>query len=342
LEIKSREFSDLAQRLRPELVISGDRIIAGDMQLSAATVNALLRLDTDPNWVREVWEFFADSLHVVVDSVRPQVSIVVIPLPPSISQLLKQRDVIKTIGLPNGVNVKVGDAFVELSGIDPGRLAQADSVVKSLMTLPLVQARLPSGTAGMVVGRKHEKRMRLESMPGVRWVCVDGDVVTVVGDSERALNATLADIRKVTDRTTGELIVPSHMRGAFFGKDDQHRRSLMESTGCQANNPGKGERWVLEGPTPAAVDQFIRSAISQGRAKTGRVIETRQLTILDRSEANAPKSTTSISSQATTPKNGRQNVLSGPPVQPDSPFVAIILVVIAALMVIALAKWLLF
>jgi hypothetical protein len=145
LEIKSKELSDLAESFRPELVISGEQILAGDKQLSIDTVNALLRLDSDPNWVREVWEFFADSMHVVVDSVRPKVAIVVIPLPSSISQLLKQRrsDVIKAVGVPNGVSVKATDNVVELSGIDQERLAQAASAMGSLIAFPRVQARLP-------------------------------------------------------------------------------------------------------------------------------------------------------------------------------------------------------
>jgi hypothetical protein len=140
----------------------------------------------------------------------------------------------------------------------------------------------------MVVGKKHENRMRLESMPGIRWVCMDDDVVIVVGDSEPALSATLADIRKVTDRTTGELIVPLQKKRLFIGTGRQNINSSTARTGCRADNPGNDERWILEGKTRPAVEEFIRSAISLGRATSGRVTGNQQLTILDRSEGSPP------------------------------------------------------
>jgi HrpA-like RNA helicase/ribosomal protein L6P/L9E len=343
LRVDSKELLEVVERLPSKLTIAGDRIRAGDVHLSIEVVQSLLKLDTDAKWTREVWEFFVDSMHTVVQSIRPQVATVEVPIAPSIDLLLKQRksDVIKAIGVPNGVTVSVRNAVVELAGIDQERLAQAESALRKLMAEPRTQARLSPGTARMVVGKEHKNRLRLESMPGVRWVCVDNDSVTIVGDTERAVNAVVADIRNITDSATGELIVPSHKKGLFIGTGGQNIRSLSESTGCRADNPGKGERWVIEGPTQAAIERFIRSAVSSGRATSGRVTGIQQLTILENNGRATSRQGTATGSKQAAPRTPHRPDTSNGNTTPqaNSSSNVAALLILAALAVVGIIVW---
>ena len=64
-------------------------------------------------------------------------------------------------------------------------------------------------------------------------------------------------------------------------------KRLKESTGCYANNPDKGAKWIVSGPNEIAVSEFMRLAC-QIVGGTTRIVESRQLRVLEKS-AEGPK-----------------------------------------------------
>ncbi|MGO8967058.1 MAG: KH domain-containing protein [Mycobacterium sp.] len=312
----SAEYSkaaDFAAEWSDYFIIRDRRIRASDRAIPRNVINGLLLLDHSDRWTREVWEFYEDNLHVVVEEVRPQLSRVRLAAAPSIIALLGQRktDILGGFDITLAVTIDKAANEIEVSGPDSTAVDAAIEVIRSLADLPRVCADLPAGTAGMVIGKEQRNRKRLEARTNVRWLSIAGDRLIVVGNSANAVLETIKDIRQTVDLATGELFVPASVVGRFIGTGGKNIRALCDSTGCRANNGNSGEIWRIEGPTRAAVEQFIRLSGGAALGSTGRVVSAQKLNIIeDTTKKSQVSQVGARSSASNTPRSGQER--SGP------------------------------
>ena len=257
-------------------------ICAANVSLDLIRQLAMLKATMD--WRLDVWRFYAGSLHMAVRAVRPETLRKEVACPSAIVSLVQERK--RDLQQKYGATFRVDGTAVEILGYDAAVNDNVAAHLAKVAALPRVVAKLPANTGGLVVGKSHENRKRLEGLPGVTWVWVDGDIVGIIAESSRAIDAAISDIRSSVESSTGELRVPPGKNGYLIGTKGATIKRLRTSTGCRASNPDKGQIWLIEGPSASAVEEFIRQATSIAGG-SGVVIASKELKIIEDTRPSA-------------------------------------------------------
>jgi len=261
--------------------VNGDRIDLLEADVAPEVMRELQELDTSKEWRGSVSDLYTSSFRRSVRAVRPRLVRTSVTCQPAIVSLLRERrrDIQERYGVVMQTPSDSANTIEIASPYAPAT-EEAATALRELDGLPRVFAVLPPNTAGRVLGKEHAHRRQLEAQGGVRWVWVDGDRVGVIGDSDRAVEHAVQAIRAAVESATGELVVPPGKNGLLIGTKGATIKRLKDSTGCQAHNPNKGERWIIDGPTETAVREFMRLA-TQIVGGTSRSVSSRQLRIVE-------------------------------------------------------------
>lgn len=261
LALQGAERADaLAERHPNVFKVNRERAVICTASAPLDLMHQLALLKGTEDWPLDVWRFYAGSLRMAVKAVRPKTLRKQVACPSAIASLVQERK--RDLQQRYSATFRVDGTAVEVAGYDAAANDAAAAHLAKLGALPRVVARLPANTGGRVVGKSHENRKRLEALPGVSWVWVDGDVVGIIAESSRAIDAVISDIRGAVESATGELRVPPGKNGYLIGTKGVTIDRLRTSTGCRATNPDKGQLWIIEGPRASAVQEFIRQATS--------------------------------------------------------------------------------
>ena len=283
---------------------SGDAIRFLKNDVARTLVRSLAECSSSLRWSRDVWESYAGGFHRTVRAARPVPAKRRVSLPPAIFSLVRERR--REFQDLCGGTLRVDHAGTEIE-IVASDAASADTAAASMaaiVELPRAFARVPSGAMGRVVGKEHTNRKALENRPGIRWVWTDENDLGVVGDTPQAVSRVMEEIRALVDSATGELIVPSGKNGYLIGTKGATVDRIKKATGCQAWNKDRGQLWVIEGPSVAAVEDFIRQA-NQIVGGSGRITATRQLEVTENT--------------AIKPRSIRTKPVATPPTMPRPP-----------------------
>ncbi len=271
-----------------------------------SVIKQLAAAKTAKRWSKAVWRFYEESLRLSVKMVRAKPIRREAPSAPALLSLIRERR--KEVQDRYGLSVRLNKDGLSVEDYDARVVNESVAKLEGLSALPRVVARLPANTAGRVIGTGGSNRKRLEALPGVSWVWVEGDTVGIIADSPTALESALRDIRGSVESATGELRVPAGKNGYLIGTKGATIERLRSSTGCRAANPDKGSLWVIEGPTASAVQDFIgqATAIVGG---SGSVTSTKQLAVVEdtrqavRGSARAAASPLSVPKQSSGSKS---------------------------------------
>jgi HrpA-like RNA helicase len=269
------------------LVVNGNEIEMDDGNVSPAVIRELQGFDKSTQWRRRLWELYTTGLRLSVRTIRPQVARARVTLQPTIVSLLRERQ--RDIQDQYSVVLREANtpSAIEVASPQAATAEEAVKALKDLNSRPRIVATLPPNTAGLVLGKEHANRKRLEARDGVLWVWIDGDKVGVVGQTDYAVQQTIADIRATVETVSGQLIVPSGKNGLLIGKNGATIQRLKTSTGCQARNINRGETWTVDGPTKIAVETFMQMA-KQIVGGTSRIISSRELRIVENTMQGGP------------------------------------------------------
>lgn len=242
------------------LELSGNIVQVTRADLPLDVIHGLARLNNAENWRQEVWDFYTDSLHYFVRYVRSQKVSRRIDIPPHIISLLRERK--REMQEHFGVNIRIENSSnqVEITSLNEVEVEKAKELFHIFLELPRITGVLPPDTVGMVLGKEHRNKKRLEELAGIHWVWVVGNRVSVIGASAKAANNAVRDIRRTAESATGYLTVPSGKQRFLIGTKGVRIKQLCESSGCRANKVGDGATWQLEGPTKGSVKKFIQLA----------------------------------------------------------------------------------
>jgi hypothetical protein len=230
--------------------------------VSPELMRQLAAISPSNQWQHAVWRFYADSLRYSVKSVHPRSIIKVLECPASIISLARVR----TTHLKRffGVDFKVDTGTVSIIGLDPATVDKAAVGFQALAIKPRLIAKLPSGKAGLVIGREHKNLIRLESLPGMQWVWVEGETIGMVAESDSALNVAVRDVRNSVESEIAKLNVPQDKRGLLIGKEAATINQIKQSSGClnvKFPDRDRGEsHFIIECPNEYALQSFIQLA----------------------------------------------------------------------------------
>ena len=243
-------------------------------------MKALLGIQSGDGWTRNVWLFFLDSHHMRITAVRRIRERRQISVAEGSRKLVAQNKA--RIGQRHDVSISVDarTGAVEVTGTDASSVQLAAEELERLAASPHIVARLPRGSVGKLIGKGGSVIKRLQARSGILLVEVDDDVVTVFGETDSDVAHLLEEICALVDTVRGEMTVPPGKNGYIIGKGGNTISSLRQATGCQLDNPGKGNRWVIEGPTEDAVMRLIDLAKGHAWGTTGRVVEADSVTVL--------------------------------------------------------------
>ena len=280
IEGQNKKLAAFVKRCDDILHVNGDKIEMGNGNLSPTVIRGLQACDSSPQWRNSVWEFYTASLRYSVGAIRPQVARTYVTCFPHIMSLLRERQ--RDIQDLYGVVLREGNtpSAIEVTSPQDAAADEAAKALKELNDRPRIVAILPSNTAGLVLGKEHANRRRLETREGVLWVWVDGDKVGVVGETDYAVLQTIVDIRATVETASGQLKVPAGKNGLLIGKNGATIQRLQNSTGCQARNLNRSETWTVVGPTKADVETFLQMA-RQIVGGTSRIINSDELRIVE-------------------------------------------------------------
>lgn len=269
-------------------------------------IRQLASMQSGKTWDREVWLLYASSLRLRVGAVRAKAFRHQLALPTVLAPLLRERRL--EMQERFGVNLRVQEAALVVSGYDEAVAQRAMEQMSALSLLPRVIAKLPPGSAHRVLGKEKQNRKRLESLPGVEWVWVEDDSVGIIGNTASAVDHVLREIRDTAESASGQLTVSPGKNGLLIGRQGNTIQAIKALTGCRANNPGKGAVWMIEGPNAGAVREFIRRATSIAGGY-GSVTVSKEVTITEDSRVRVvppkPPRSAPESTQVTAPSGAR-------------------------------------
>ncbi len=251
----------------------------GWLEMSSApadisAVLAMLSLDDSVEWERKVVWLYEDNLHLEAALIGPAGD-------PSLAEIastlpgflggLKRRATAGVIPAP--VAPETSDP---MTMVDDSAVPQAPVAAK----VRRIVARLPVGRAALVEGADGAAIAELRAGPEVLAVTLQDDIVTVLGQSGRAVRSAIDEVHRLILPAKGRLLMPPGSAKRLIGIDGTTLRALRVRTGCNAYDPGDGEMWVVEGPSHAAVKEFIRLAGEQVPGIVGRVTDMEDLEVL--------------------------------------------------------------
>lgn len=240
----------------------------------------LERIHDSGEWRNLVWSLYKSRWHLSVKSVRVGFESVTVQCPEALVSLLVERKADWEEKLGVIIRPDRSDGSVTLGDPYKDRVDTAAAEIRAVAALPRFWAGLPPDSAGRVIGKGQSHRLRLEGQPGIRWVWVEDDHVGVIGDNVDAVRRAIRSIREVAESARGEFTSPPSKIGLLIGPKGSGIKALQDATGCRAWNPDRGARFVVEGPSRAAVEHFIRLA-SQRVGGGGRVLEAKELRVFE-------------------------------------------------------------
>lgn len=251
----SEELERFVKRSGGRLKNSNNRVVAlRPVDLPLARM--LLKLDKSEEWTEAVSALFEGSQYV-----RAAVA-----LPPIRKASVQSSDICHSL-ISNlriefeqrfEVRAKVGaSGAIELQTQNDEALKQATSALEKLGQSAYVKARIPSGTAGLVIGPKHRDRLALQARKGIDWVWIDNDILYVVGDSLTNVKAVMVLVREKVSKVSAVVSLPSGRIGLFIGPNKgENIREAIQLSGCRANQIGKSPDYRVTGPTVASIEMF--------------------------------------------------------------------------------------
>jgi hypothetical protein len=253
------ELHRFAERNRDTFVVDHGWFGLGPSPPQIPAILALLALSDSSVWEREVVWMYEDNLHLEVAMAGPRGS------------ALMARAATDAPGflLPAPVRTTSSED-VEVESREPAT------------ELPRMVAWLPPGAPQRVMGPDGAAIAELRAGPGVVSGELDGDIVTAVGESGRAVRSAMSEIQRLILPAKGKLIVPPGQGKRLIGIDGTTLRAIQGRTGCVATPPGdEDELWSIEGPSSQAVKEFIRLASEQVAGVIGRVTDVEDLEVLE-------------------------------------------------------------
>jgi hypothetical protein len=283
---QNRKLITFVKACGDNLRLNGDKIEMGDGDLSLAVIQGLQACDSSSQWRNGVWEFYTASLRYSVGAIRPQITRTYVTCSPHIVSLLQQRRLDIQDRYEAVMRPTEAAGTIEIASPQAAAAEEGARGLKELSDLPRIIAILPPNTAGLVLGKEHVHRKVLETRPGIHWVWVDNDTLGIIGEIDQAVERALEVVRTMVEGTTGELIVPAGKNGLLIGRNGATIQRLKDSTGCQARNLNRGEKWIVDGPTEAAVRAFFQMA-NQIVGGTGKIVNSRKLRIIENTTKGA-------------------------------------------------------
>lgn len=252
-----------------------------------ASVVGLLTIDESDAWEREVVWFYEDNLHLEAALIGPagdpQLSEIAATLPGFMVQHPSRsatEAVVEPVVVPIDAERPVeSDRMADVVELAP-RAASEPVVPAPAAHVWRMIARLPAGSVARVEGPGGAALRELRAGPQVLAVVTDDDIVTVVAESGRAARSVMSEIQRLILPAKGKLILPPGGAKRLIGIDGTTLRALQVKTGCEAHDPGDGELWIVEGPSHAAVKEFLRMAAEQVQGVIGRVTDMQEVELL--------------------------------------------------------------
>ncbi len=236
----------------------------GWLQLAAKpphipAVLELLSYSSAPEWEREVIWMYEDNLHLEVALAGP----------PGDEAITAAADKGPGFLLPTPARVA-----------EPVEDQEDEVIEDDLAPRPTIVAMLPEDGLARIHGPEGRTLAELRRSPGIISIDLEGQQITVVGDTGRAVRSLVAEMQSLILPAKGKLIVPPGQGKRLIGIDGTTLRALEARTGAKAFEPEDGELWTIEGPSSQAVKTFIRLAAEQVPGIAGRVTGIEDLEIV--------------------------------------------------------------
>gem|GEM_PF-7100715 len=265
--------------VNPDLVRFADRhrdtfeVVEGRLRMAPSPPQipaffALLSPSSSLEWERELVWMYEDNLHL-------EVVVVGEPGLPLLARIAAESPGFLP---PQPVRSELASAV-------------KDAAPATAAALPMIVAWLPPGGRERVQGAAGSALTELRVGPGVVSVDLEGDTVTVVGETGGAVRSVIAEIQRLILPAKGKLIVPPGQGRRLVGIDGTTLRAIEANTGCvAAEPPTERAPWTVEGPSSQAVKEFIRLAAEQVPGVVGRVTGFDDLQVLDDRTGSVPSS----------------------------------------------------
>lgn len=272
----SEEAIAFAEQSNSGVAVLNNSIVAQkNKPLMLSSIKRLHKIHPDIGWQRSVWQFFDESLCLNVSDVSPAPKMVEIVTNDIVAALLKSRA--RDVGQKLGATVGLASGnIITVSDIDPKVVDDAELELRRLTGLKYISIDLPKGSRRFSFAQLTE----IESSSKIAWIWRDGSKVTILGETAPAVKAAVNEIASITSQVTGELTVPEGNNGILIGSNGSTINPMRDATGCTANNPGQGTKWVVVGPTRAAVEAFIQLACDKVWGAEGCVVEAIEPTVI--------------------------------------------------------------
>ena len=281
LKLVTIEALEYAEQYNSGLRVRDGNILPPNKEISFTTIGNLLKIHDDFAWSRSVWQFFYESMCLCVVDIRPMQAERQIETSDVVVSLLKSRrnDVAFSLGVQL---ITSNDNIVKITALNLEAVEDARAELGRLSALKYMIIHLPEGAAKLTVDMLKEA----ESIPQIVWIWKAENRVTILGETAAAVKEAVSLVGLLTCVVLGELIVPEGTSGKLIGINGKDIKVIQAVTGCAAQNQGRGNRWIIKGPSVSAVNEFIRLAKELVGGGAGHVDETVDpIVIFDRTGA---------------------------------------------------------
>lgn len=287
------EIRRYAEQQSSYLEIREGRIRVKDgTDIPAHVLTGLMQATSGAEWTEDVFEFFEDSLHLSAWAVAPITPIPRIDLPVRLVDFIfsKKREIEERFSVE--LIVLRRESIVEVRGAERSAVEEAASLITELVRRPRLSVMLPAEGRGAIFGKQGSNLRKIEVLPGVQYLKVDGDIATIIGiDAANVENA----MRCLIKPARGILTVPPNQKGRLLGKQWSTINSLLAMEFCSADNPDRGPNFYVTGPSRARIEAFFSLAKAYAPDASGQVIDVGRLAPL----GDPPRPQTADSSKET-------------------------------------------
>ncbi len=257
LKSPSGTVAEFIEKQSNHLEVRNGRIQAKAGDVPISVINGLIRAGGTADWSADVWNFYEDSLHLSVQSVvaaKPRASVEV---PVRMLSLFddRKRDFEEQYGV--AIVALKAESCVGITGSSQAVVSAAVQGIGNLSKSPMLAAGLTDGAWKWLRQRQFENRAMLEARPGILYVWIHRDTACIVATNATVLENTLRELLKPV---SGILNVETGKSRWLVGTNGNILRKLTSETLCWADNPDKGDRWDVRGPTKESVEAFFRGA----------------------------------------------------------------------------------
>jgi hypothetical protein len=250
---------EIAERARAQaaLDVKGMRIRASARDVPFASVVGLIEASPNTHWRRDVWAFYEHSLHLSVAAVYPVSPR--IDLPVRVASLVHLRKAQFESALDVTLFVGRREATVSITSPENEAAGRARKALMALAEAPRLSVR---------IGVQRVNQRAVEARHDISHVWVDDGVATILGANARACEDAMRELLKPA---RGELVVPTGKSGRLIGKGGSDINRLRAVSRCDAESPGKDDRWEVRGPSATCVETFLSQAKTLVPGSIGRV-----------------------------------------------------------------------